>query len=87
MGLFAIRISHMRVRRRFWLEAALAALSGILTTAIVLWPDRIGRITGFDPNQQPWAVVAVIAGALGVAAIELASAAWSEWRRSPPTSI
>jgi|AmaraimetFIIA100_FD_contig_51_8616399_length_501_multi_5_in_0_out_0_1 hypothetical protein len=70
------------VRRRFWVEAGVAALCGFLAVLTIFSQDWIEVLTGFDPDQHggsvEWAIVAVLAFACAV----LSLAARAEWRRS-----
>jgi hypothetical protein len=40
------------VRKRFWLEAGLAMLTGALAIITLFWRDWIEALTGFDPDHQ-----------------------------------
>lgn len=71
-------------RRRFWLEAALASLTGILTIATLIKRDWIEAVFGVDPDagsgSLEWGMV-VVAFVLTIAFAALARA---EWRRAAP---
>jgi hypothetical protein len=68
------------VRRpvRFWLEAGLAGVAGVLAVVTLLWRDWIELVFGVDPDggngSVEWLVVAVLLGAAlafgGLAAID-----------------
>lgn len=44
--------SLVTVRMRFWIEAGLVALSGLLTILTLFSRDWIEALTGFDPDNQ-----------------------------------
>ena len=54
----------MRVRTRFWLEAAFASLCGLLAVLTLFWRDWIEALTGFGPDGHngsfEWLIVAVL---------------------------
>jgi hypothetical protein len=68
-------------RVRFWIELALASVTGLLALLTVVWPDWIEGVLGVDPDHgngaAEWAVV-VVCLALAVAC---SLAARLEWRR------
>ncbi|MFC9294072.1 ABC transporter permease [Streptomyces sp. NPDC057011] len=70
------------VRLRGWIEAFLAAVSGILFVLTLAWPDWIEGIFEVDPDQHSgaleWVVVAVLLCATAVFSL----LARSEWRRA-----
>jgi hypothetical protein len=71
-----------RVRIRFWIEAALAAISGILAVLTLVVHDWVEVIFGVEPDEgsgsfEVW--VTVIAIALTVV---FALVARIEWRRA-----
>jgi hypothetical protein len=51
-------------RARFWIEAALAALSGVLCVLTLVWRDWIEAVFRVDPDRQSgaleWLVVAAL---------------------------
>jgi hypothetical protein len=69
-----------RLGARFWIEAALAALSGFLFLLTLVWRDWIEAITGYDPDHHngsaEWAIVAVLL----VATIVFGLLARTQWR-------
>lgn len=73
------------VRKRFWLESAFSALSGILGLLTLFWPDWI-EISGWDPDNHSGAVEWLIVGLLAVVAVTCALLARMEWRRSVATA-
>jgi hypothetical protein len=72
----------VRVRRRMWIEVALAATSVVLLIITAAWHDWIGAVFGIDPDGGngvlEWAIVVVLA----VSAVTLPLMARSEWRRA-----
>ena len=72
------------LRRRFWVEGALAVLAAIAFVAALLWPDWIERITGATPDGGSGELEAGVAVVLGVLALVSAGLAVVEWRRSRP---
>ncbi len=70
------------VRARFWLEAALASLSGFLAVLTVFRGDWIEALSGFEPDRHSgsfeWAIVA----GLLLLSVTAGVAACVEWRRA-----
>ncbi len=71
------------IRRLFWIETALAAISGLLALVTTIFPDWIELVSGWDPDQHDGSVERLIIIGLFVVAVALAAAAAIEWRRSP----
>lgn len=74
------------VRKRFWVEAGAAALSGLLGLLTLVWPDWIEEIFGWDPDQHSGAYEWLIVALLAVVAVGSAVIARIEWRRSITTA-
>ena len=72
---------QVRVRARFWLEASLACLFGLVAVLTVFWRDWIEALTGFDPDHHNGSLESAIVGGLAAAAILVGLAARTEWRR------
>jgi len=72
----------VHVRRRMWIEVALAATSVVLLIITAAWSDWIEAVFGIDPDggngSLEWAIVVVLA----VSAVTLPLMARSEWRRA-----
>jgi DMSO/TMAO reductase YedYZ heme-binding membrane subunit len=73
--------SDQKSRIKFWLEAALASVTGVLCLVTLVWRDWLEAF-GFDPDRHTgraeWAIVA----ALFVLSVACATAAGTEWRRT-----
>jgi len=70
------------VRKRFWIEAGCAALSGLLGLLTLIWPDWIEGLTGWNPDQNGGAMEWLLVALLAVVAAGRALLARVEWRRS-----
>jgi hypothetical protein len=70
------------VRVRFWLEAGLAFLCGVLAVVTVFWRDWIEALTGFDPDHHNGAFERLIVVGLFAACVLVGFVARAEWRRS-----
>ncbi len=72
---------NIGLRRRFWVETALALVTGILFLLTLVWKDWIERVVNVDPDAHngsvEWVIV-VVSLALTVTAAALAR---QEWRR------
>ena len=73
-------MSHQS-RRRFWVEAALASLSGAVLILTLVLPDWIETVFGVDPDQHSGSLEWVITAAFGVMAIAALVLARREWER------
>jgi hypothetical protein len=75
------------VRARFWLEAALASLCGLLAAVTLVRRDWVEAVTGLDPDRHSgaleWAIVAVLL----VLFVVTARAARLERRRARPAPV
>jgi len=71
---------------RFWIEAALAAVSGGLFVLTLLWRDWIETTTGYDPDRHSgsaeWAIVALLLVATLVSGL-LARTQWNKRLAQP----
>ena len=70
-----------RSRRRFWVEAGLAALSGFLFALTLVLPDWIEAVFGVDPDQHSGSLEWVITAVLGVTTVAAVVLARREWER------
>lgn len=75
------------LRRRFWFEAGLSMLTGILFVITLLWPDWIEIIFQVEPDQGNGLLEWSIVWALLVATIILFLLARYEWRRTQVATI
>ena len=71
------------LRARFWVEAGLATVTGVLFVVTLFWHDWIEAL-GFDPDHgsgtAEWVAVAVLA----VLTAALFVSARMEWQRAQP---
>jgi hypothetical protein len=70
-----------RLRRQFWIEAGLAALSSALLTLTLVLPDWIELVFGVDPDQQSGSLEWAITGVFGVVSVCAVVLARREWER------
>jgi hypothetical protein len=71
------------LRRRFWVEAALAMLSPFLVFLTVLWKDWIEIVSRVDPDRHSGVLEWVVVLTFVAAAIACSALARREWLRSP----
>jgi hypothetical protein len=72
---------------RFWVEAALAALTGVLFVVTMVSREWIEAVFGADPDGGHGSLeVAILAGLL-VATVALSIFARAEWRRAVPDQL
>jgi hypothetical protein len=72
------------VRRRFWVESALAAVSVFLVLLTLVWKDWIEEIFGVDPDHGNGSLEWLIAVAFAAVAIAFSAGARRERRRAVP---
>jgi hypothetical protein len=70
-------------RLRFWIEAALASLTGVLLLITPIFPDWIELISGWDPDQHDGSVESMIVIGLFIVTAVTTWLAIIEWRRTP----
>jgi DMSO/TMAO reductase YedYZ heme-binding membrane subunit len=73
--------THRRVRARFWMESALAALTGGLFALTLFWHDWLEAL-GVDPDNHNGTAERLIVAALLVLCLVFAMTARLEWRRT-----
>lgn len=69
-------------RRCFWVEVALAALSGLLALLTLVTREWIELLFGVDPDGGDGSLEWLLVVALAVVALVLAAVARVEWRRT-----
>lgn len=69
-------------RRLFWVEVALAAITGLLALITPIFPDWIEFVSGWDPDQHDGSVEWMIVVGLFVVTIVMVALATIEWRRT-----
>jgi hypothetical protein len=74
------------VRARFWLEAGLASLCGVLGVLTLFWRDWIEALTGFDPDHHNGSFEWLIVLGLFLICVLVGAAARAEWRRPRPAT-
>jgi len=70
------------LRRRFWLETAMAIVTSILFVITLAQRDWIETVLGVDPDNHNGTLEWLIVGALLVVTITLFTLASYEWRRA-----
>lgn len=76
-----------KFRLRFWLETALALITGALCVITFIWNDWIELVFHIDPDSGNGSFEWFIVGALLVITIALIVLARYEWRRARVQSI
>ena len=71
------------VRARFWVTAALAAVSVALSAVTVIAPNWIEMVFLFDPDRGSGAAEWVIVAGLILVAAATSILSLAEWRRTP----
>jgi disulfide bond formation protein DsbB len=70
------------LRLRFWLEAGVATLTGVLFVITLFWHDWVEIVFGVDPDRGNGLLEWSMVGALLVVTIALTALARFEWRRA-----
>ncbi len=70
------------LRRRFWLEAGVATLTGVMFVITLVWRNWVEIIFGVDPDQGNGLLEWSIVGALFLATVVLVVLARYEWRKA-----
>jgi len=70
------------LRRRFWVETILAAITGIMFLITLVWHDWIEIVFNVDPDHGSGSLELLIIGILLVVTIVFLVLANFEWRRA-----
>jgi len=73
------------LRRRFWPEAGLGLITGVLFILTLVQRDWIEALFGIDPDNHSGSLEFMIVGGLLVVTIALVALASYEWRRAAST--
>jgi hypothetical protein len=71
------------VRRRFWVEIALASTTSFLTLLTLLLPDWIEFLSSWDPDRHDGSLERLIVAGLCLLTVTIFTLAAMEWRRAP----
>lgn len=74
-------------RRRFYVEAAIAGLTSVLTVVTLISKEWIEIVFGIDPDGGSGALEWSIVGCLAVGSAALSLTGWREWARPAPTTF
>ena len=72
----------IEMRLRFWLEVAVATITGVLLVLTLVWEDWVEEIFGISPDGGNGLFERWLVGALCAVAVTLFVMARSEWRRA-----
>jgi len=80
-------VKRTRLRGRFWVEAALAVIAGLLTVLTIAVPEWIEVAFNIDPDQGSGLLeLGITLGAIAAALVSIVSAAL-EWLRAARSSV
>ena len=68
--------------RKFWIEASLALVTGVMTVVTLVSREWIELLFGFDPDQGSGLVEWLIVAGLALATVLFSLLARSEWRQA-----
>jgi hypothetical protein len=74
-------LPRVAVRRRFWFEAVLAAVTGVLFVVTLFWHEWLEAF-GFDPDHGDGSAEWLIVGVLLLVCVASSAVAGIEWRRA-----
>lgn len=74
------------LRLRFWWEAILGAVTGVLGLVTIFWSDWIEAIFDVDPDHGDGSAEWLIVAVLLVVSLGLSFGARLEWRRARPST-
>ena len=80
------RAVKRRLRRRFWVETALAMLSAFLVLLTISWKDWVEIVFRVDPDHHSGTLEWVVVLTFVVGTIVCSALARREWLRSPAVS-
>ena len=69
------------VRRRFWVEAVAAVVTGVMLVVTAVWPSWIERLWEVEPDGGDGSLEWALVGVLAVVTIMLSVVARVEWTR------
>jgi hypothetical protein len=69
------------VRRRFWVEATLTSLTGVLFLLTLFWRDWLEAVFGWDPDHHDGSAEWLLVAGLFVVTAALYAVTRMEWRR------
>lgn len=69
-----------RMKRRFQIEVALAALSAFLLVVTLIWKDWLEIVFGIDPDRGSGELEWVIVGLSALAALIFGALARADWK-------
>lgn len=69
---------------RFWIESAIASLSGALFVLTLITRDWIEAVFGWDPDHHNGSVEWIIVASMLVVALVFGQLARASWRRLAP---
>jgi hypothetical protein len=73
---------HGHSKRNFWIETALATLSGVFCALTLLWSEWIELLFGIDPDHGNGSAEWLIALTSLAVTVAFAALARREWRRA-----
>lgn len=76
-----------KVRLRFWLAAALALATLVLSVITLVWQNWIELVFGFDPDHGSGSLERVIVGVAALLCLASVVLASSEWRRAAARTV
>lgn len=71
-----------KLRHRFWIEAVLGLVAGILALATLFWRDWIETVFRVDPDRGNGSAEWLVVLTLAVITVTMTIAARREWRRA-----
>jgi hypothetical protein len=72
------------LRRRFWVETGLGALSALFLALTILWNDWIEIVFGVDPDHHNGSFEGAVVGVCALSTIVFALVARVEFHRGQP---